>query len=99
MAIPASRNSAAFQTHLDWAAVRDNKPIYFGNDFDASIKWNTSTSKLEFTGATSFTGAWSVAGDVNVSGGDIAVRENNSERMIPVEGVYTIRLKIVSTAP
>ena len=104
MAIPTSRSSAAFQTHMDWAALRDDKALNFGNDFDASITWSTSNSALEIVGATTITGTFAptgavtFAGDVNMAGGDIALSDTVKLEIGDAKTVYLIASADASTA-
>lgn len=102
MAIPSGRAKNAFQTSMNWAALRDNLPLYFGDDFDGSITWNTGTSTLDIVGATSFTGAWTVAGvvtivgDVNVSGGDVALSDTVRLEIGDTKTIYLVSSADVS---
>jgi len=54
----------AFQKYPDAVFVRDDKKLFFGDDGDASISWDSSNSKLVVE-----------AGKLNVTGGDILLSD------------------------
>ena len=51
-AIDSHRNGAAFQRYNDAAFMRDDKYLYFGDDGDESIHYDSTSDSLIFTTIT-----------------------------------------------
>ena len=51
-AIDSKRNSAAMQKYNDAVFMRDDKYLYFGNDGDESIVYDSSADSFVFTSIT-----------------------------------------------
>jgi len=63
-AIDKTRNVSAMQEYPDATFMRDDKKLYFGNDGDASIHYNTTTELLTFNNAAIFSDAVTFNSDV-----------------------------------
>ncbi len=46
----AKRPSTALQRFVDYAVMRDDKPLYFGDAGNAGLKWNSADEVLEIVG-------------------------------------------------
>lgn len=91
--IPASRGTGSgFERFTDATFYRDNIYCYFGNDGDASMRWNATDSVLQLAGT------WSLAGvDVKLSdtqqlqvgdGADGTIASISS--VVQVEGIWDL---------